>query len=764
MVRFIYPYFPYPRGRFSASRTFSCKVVTLGSRCKYVHVHLIFVVTRDPLSLLKRRKAEVLQAVILADSFNRRFKPLTTDRPKVSPSHKLYWTLEGLALAGVQEIFVICRSHPEQVKSAIQNSKWSHPSSGLKIVPVMTAKETFTPGDAMRDIYTHGIITSDFVLVSGDLVSNIRIDEVVRAHKDRRKVNKDAIMTMVVKESGTTHRTRSKGDSAVFVLDQDTSECLHYEPVTGYPPKSIARIPRDILESHPNIEIRNDLLDCSIDVCALEVPSLFQDNFDYGDIRRDFVHGILTSDLLMKNIYCYVAKEGYAARVQDTRSYDAISKDILSRWTFPLVPDDNHPGGHAYDHLRGNKYIPKDNSVVLSRTCKIGNNTLIGPSSLPSTLGARCSVGPDTILRNAYVFDDVTIGPNCVLESCIVGAGVQVGEGSRIARGSLVADGVKLGPGTVLMPFERVSRRKQKPVPVIGELAEDGDDGDDADADSELEEAEKNQRSISQNLGPGSDAFVWPRRAIARKGDEEGYENELENFNNWRLMRLGDDLTDLVLSDPGSLTSEDERSSDSDDDSFSQNASLASSVTSLPAASATATVSAGEQEFQTEVRLSLERAFSEGHSLENASVELKTLRMASNAVVAGIVENISLIEEAVPQRAEIKRWIDRWGDLINLIGGVDGVETVSILQYHCASSTRFPLFGQILAALYQNDIVEEEDIQNWHAKPEAKGEGVKSGNLLENIQKTWIVGARMIHQLNEQESDDDESEEAEDSE
>ncbi len=54
------------------------------------------------------------------------------------------------------------------------------------------------------------------------------------------------------------------------------------------------------------------------------MPSLFQDNFDYGDIRRDFVYGVLTSDLLMKNIYCYVAKDGYAARVADTRSYDAV--------------------------------------------------------------------------------------------------------------------------------------------------------------------------------------------------------------------------------------------------------------------------------------------------------------------------------------------------------------------------------------------------------------------------------------------------------
>jgi hypothetical protein len=36
------------------------------------------------------------------------------------------------------------------------------------------------------------------------------------------------------------------------------------------------------------------------------------------------VHGVLTSDLLMKNIYCYVVKEGYAARVQDTKSYDSV--------------------------------------------------------------------------------------------------------------------------------------------------------------------------------------------------------------------------------------------------------------------------------------------------------------------------------------------------------------------------------------------------------------------------------------------------------
>ena len=67
-----------------------------------------------------------------------------------------------------------------------------------------------------------------------------------------------------------TSVSRSKGDSAVFFLDQDTSECLHYEPITGYPPRNIAKIPRGILEGHPNVDIRYDLIDCSIDVCAVE--------------------------------------------------------------------------------------------------------------------------------------------------------------------------------------------------------------------------------------------------------------------------------------------------------------------------------------------------------------------------------------------------------------------------------------------------------------------------------------------------------------
>jgi translation initiation factor eIF-2B subunit epsilon len=68
-----------------------------------------------------------------------------------------------------------------------------------------------------------------------------------------------------------------------------------------------------------------------------------------------------------------------------------------------------------------------------------------------------------------------------------------------------------------------------------------------------------------------------------------------------------------------------------------------------------------------------------------------------------------------------------------------------------------PLFGQILAALYQEDIVEEDDIRQWHALPASKGVALKPGTTTDNIKKCWSVGTHMIAQFNEQ-SDDEESE------
>ena len=124
------------------------------------------------------------------------------------------------------------------------------------------------------------------------------------------------------------------------------------------------------------------------------------------------------------------------------------------------------------------------------------------------------------------------------------------------------------------------------------------------------------------------------------------------------IVSLGDPATDLPLQHEGTDSDEDsDLDSDSDSDDDMHPLSRISSTTS---ASATDIVSssaihslqaaAAASEFQAEVTQSLDRAFAEGHSVDNASVELKTLRMASNvplrkireAIVAAIVERIEV--------------------------------------------------------------------------------------------------------------------------
>lgn len=117
-----------------------------------------------------------------------------------------------------------------------------------------------------------------------------------------------------------------------------------------------------------------------------------------------------------------------------------------------------------------------------------------------------------------------------------------------------------------------------------------------------------------------------------------------------------------------------------------------------------------EYEFRVEAKQSLERAFAEGHSVDNAAVELKTLRMASNvplsrvreAVVGAIVERIKIGGEVAEQRKEIATVISRWGELINKIGGVDAVEAITALQ---VSSRAVMHDTGLHRALYPSSIV-----------------------------------------------------------
>lgn len=71
------------------------------------------------------------------------------------------------------------------------------------------------------------------------------------------------------------------------------------------------------------------------DLAQSSMPVLVQ------NLQRDFVSGVLSEEELGNKIYIHEAQHDYAVRVHNVRTYDAVSSDILQRWSYPFCPDTN---------------------------------------------------------------------------------------------------------------------------------------------------------------------------------------------------------------------------------------------------------------------------------------------------------------------------------------------------------------------------------------------------------------------------------------
>lgn len=78
----------------------------------------------DPKTKVDAVEEPPLQAVVLADSYNRRFEVLCADQPRVllplCSTPLLAWTLESLSLSKVKQVFVFCGVHADQIKEFVR--------------------------------------------------------------------------------------------------------------------------------------------------------------------------------------------------------------------------------------------------------------------------------------------------------------------------------------------------------------------------------------------------------------------------------------------------------------------------------------------------------------------------------------------------------------------------------------------------------------------------------------------------------------------
>ncbi|XP_051122313.1 uncharacterized protein LOC127245460 isoform X2 [Andrographis paniculata] len=705
-----------------------------------------------------------LQAILLADSFATLFRPITLERPKVLlplvNAPMISYTLAWLESAGVEEVFVFCCAHSKQVIDYLKTSKWfDQPNFSVTTIESYNATSA---GDALRVIYERNVIQGDFILVTGDTVSNMTLTHALKEHKERKRKDSNAIMTMVIKQSKPspiTHQSRLGTEELLVAIDPDTKQLLYYEDKADAL-KGMVSLDKALLSDNSSISLHNDKQDCYIDICSPEVLSLFTDNFDYQHLRRHFVKGLLVDDIMGYKIFVHEIHSSYAARIDNYRSYDTISKDIIQRWTYPLVPDIQFIGNCVAKLGRQGTYRASD--IGISRSAKVGPFTVIGSGTTVgnyteisnSVIGENCQIGSNVSIDGCYIWNNVTIEDNCKLKHAIVCDGVIMRSGAILEPGVVLSFKVIIGQQFVVPAYSKVSLYQQPVKQDSDEELEYADNTSgniefasitntseklEEESDTELTDA---QMPATSEVGVGGVGFIW---SVGEGGLEEEWRHSVAPIPEDQLVEiLKNAMNEMeishedntILPPSGELEPESVDSDDVRDDSV---------------------------HFEKEVEATFLRGVHENVKEDHIILEVNSLRLSCNLTATDCASALFYammklaLDTAHSSTGELVKnvitVVTKWKKLLKYyLSSLDEeIEVILKFEEMCLESMKeySPIFVQILHVLYDKDILQEDAILNWAAEKQEADESDKV--FLKQAEK-------FIQWLNEAPEEDDEDE------
>ncbi|KAJ8011457.1 hypothetical protein DPEC_G00058410 [Dallia pectoralis] len=643
-----------------------------------------------------------LQAVLIADSFNRRFFPISKDQPRallpLANVAMIDYTLEFLTSTGVQETFVFCCWMSNKIKDHLLKSKWCHHTSP-NLVHIITSDLYRSLGDVLRDVDAKTLVRNDFILVYGDVVSNIDVSQALQEHRHRRKTEKNiSVMTMVFKESAPGHKSRCEEDDVIVAMDSKSKRVLHYQKTQGL--KKL-QFPMNIFQQGSDeFEVRYDLLDCNISICSPQVAELFTDNFDY-QTRNDFVRGLLVNEEILGNqIHLHVTNDGYGVRVSNLQMYDSVSLDLMRRWVYPLTPEANFTNQRGLEctHSRHNVYrgagVSLGHGSQMVENVLIGQNTSIGANCHISNciIGNSCTIGDNVVLDRAYIWNNVHISNRVKIQQSVVCDGVLVKEAVVLNKQCVLAYNVVVGPNMSLPEGTVVSMHHPD------EEEEDDDDDEFLSDDQVVENSKDKTKQKAFNpaeVGSEGKGYIW-KASLDDTEDEE----------------LAQCIWGLVLNPDPVSDSESEASEGSQD---VRSRSVSPEMDDVKV-------------FQLEVLGTLQRGQEENIGCDNLVLEINSLKYAYNITLKEVMQILTKVVLEYPfQQQEtqltstqytvlllplLKKWSPVFKNYIKR--AQDHLDCLSAVEeLFLEKETHQTAMVKVLMNMYQLEILEEDAILKW---------------------------------------------------
>lgn len=532
-----------------------------------------------------------LQAVLLADSFLTTFQPLSLDQPKVlCPLNNvpmLHYTLDCLAGNGVEHVVCICTDDavedylsfrpPGSSGNKSTTTTTSH-WQGQFTVDVIKDTSLANAGDALRELYKRNWIQSDpFLLVYGDVVTNMDLKDAMEAHKARHASDSAAIMTAVFQASGDMAPIQSAKQDLVIGYDEDKAcRLLLYDDNSS---SNKVRLPCSFFASHPGMTVRTDVLDTGMYICSPDVLGRFEDEFDYLDISKDFIANCVAEEEegLQTRIHAhFLAATEYAARIVDGATYHAVSHDLLRRWCYPIVSDNLHysppasalptssssskhqlyKARHSYDWYKESTQPSKiARSVTLVGPGILGSRGKIAPHAKieASVLGHDIQIGSHASIQNSHLWDGVVVEDGAIVEDSILAKHSIIKKGAVIKK-CIIGQGCVIGSEMVLPEYTRITLQEPEEDP-FGDGDDDWGDDDKEEGSDDLSSPQDDEpgglvsETDIQVVGKDGKGHVWiPSLEDDEESEDDDDEKDSDNENiidalsTLQLQSIGTDL------------------------------------------------------------------------------------------------------------------------------------------------------------------------------------------------------------------------------
>jgi len=356
-----------------------------------------------------------MKAIVLAGGYATRLRPISYVIPKllfpVAGKPMIYWTLDLLKKFQVDEVVLAVNYLAEDLRKAVGDEyRGMRIRFSLETSPLGTAGPIKLASKMTR-------LKRTFIVMNGDIITNIDFNEMLRRHKSSKAEITDALREVqnpsrfgVVELDVTSRIIRfvekpSKADAPSRLINAG---------IYIIEPSVLNRIPSD-----RKVSLEREVFPVLARRGKLEGFTLLDYWFDIGN----------SSDYRKANF--------------------ALAKKICGRSKLRL-------GKHA--NAKNLKVTPP---MLIGRNTTIGSEANLGPNTV---LGKNVLVGKRVRISNSIIFDHVNIGEKSIVTGAIVASNSMIGKGVRIEQGAIISpnvsirDGVRVGKGAVIHPYKEITQ------------------------------------------------------------------------------------------------------------------------------------------------------------------------------------------------------------------------------------------------------------------------------------------------------------------